>query len=51
MTKQAQCAPMPKFLGVFSKRGLVVFLEEVFLPRGALATFLPVGFLAAAAGA
>jgi hypothetical protein len=31
---------MPKFLGLFSKRGLVTFFASTFLPRkGAAATF------------
>ena len=38
-------SPIPKFFGVFSRRGLVVFFVEDFLPRGAAAGFFPVDFL------
>lgn len=37
--------PMPKFLGLFSKRGLTTFLASCFLTTaGAGATFLPLAF-------
>ena len=42
---QTRDAPIPKFLGVFSRRGLVVFLVEDFLLKGAAAGFFPVDFL------
>lgn len=38
-------SPMPKFLGLFSKRGFTTFLASCFLTTaGAGATFLPLAF-------
>lgn len=43
--KVSPYSPMPKFLGLFSKRGLTTFLASCFLTTaGAGATFLPLAF-------